>query len=111
MPRLRQVLTLDEGELESLSKALDSRRAGEPVVRELRASLSRPIPSWATKLTTTVELDSERVAELRGALTARARLLEQLPEGGKRNALLATTAEAQRVVDEVAEAMHGTMSS
>lgn len=99
MGQIRTVVTMNDEEAKAFKAALDSRQASEPVVRELRSQFSKHVPKWATKLNDSVEVDDDRIDELRTALEARKKLTEALPGGDKSAHLLSKVDAALDVLD------------
>lgn len=95
---LRSVLTPAPDEIDSVRKALDAKATSEPVVREQRAMLSKPVPTWAAKISDSTEISHATLDELDAALNARLRLLEAYEAGPRRDrAIERHRAAAQQV--------------
>lgn len=103
---IRSVLTADTDEIAVIRSAFDARSTGEAVIKEIRATLSKPVPGWAMKLDDETVLTVESLDSLDAALTARLALLESYPEGAKRN----TALERHRLAQDVVTRLHDTLT-
>lgn len=96
---LRSILTPAPDEVDAVRKALDAKATSEPVVREQRATLSKPVPTWAARIDATTEISHASLDELEAAITERLRLLESYPAGPKRDKAIERHQQAAAQID------------
>ncbi|MBE7192168.1 MAG: hypothetical protein INR66_06735 [Gordonia polyisoprenivorans] len=95
---IRSFLNADTDEVTIIRSALDAKSTSEPVLREQRSQLSKPVPTWAAKLSSETVLTEEHLAELEESLAARRALFDGYPDGPKRTIALARHQQAQETV-------------
>ncbi len=98
MAIVRSILTPSPDEIASVSRALDAKATSEPVVREQRAHLSHPVPTWAAKISADTEISHASLDALDEAITSRIALLQSYPKGPRRDKALARHQEAAEQV-------------
>lgn len=98
MSIFRAVLSPDAAETAVLRRALDARTTGESVVREVRALLGKPVPTWASKISEETALTEAKLDELDHALQARITFLEDLPAAPRRDRALERHREAAALI-------------
>lgn len=96
---LRSILTPAPDEVAAVRTALDAKATSEPVVREQRATLSKPVPTWAARIDDKTEISHASLDELEAAITERLQLLETYPAGPRRDKAIERHRQAAAQID------------